>query len=87
MPHTLMSYLPKEDILSFEEILRLTRLALAIGITKIRLRGGATNSKRLTLTRKKNSELSGLYDLNITTSGQLLTKKIIEVKKAGLKGI
>ena len=46
MPQELQEWLPRHDILTFEETLRLIRIASELGVTKIRLTGGEPLTRR-----------------------------------------
>ena len=88
MPEEGIQNLDHSEILSFEEITEFTRLAVANGITKLRLTGGEP------LVRKGIVDLvamlasiEGLEDLSMTTNGTLLSKFAVELKKAGLKRV
>lgn len=85
MPATGVAMMQHEDILSFEEILRIVKAAVNIGVDKVRITGGEP------LVRKgivdlvgMIAEVKGIKDLSITTNGQLLAKYAISLKKAGL---
>lgn len=76
---------PKEEILTFEEIVRLTRIAVGLGMTKIRLTGGEP------LVRKDIEELvaqvgaiPGIRDLSLTTNGFLLDRYAESFRRSGL---
>jgi len=88
IPEEGIRLLDHSDILSFEEITEFTRLAVANGITKVRLTGGEP------LVRKGIVDLiamlaaiEGLEDLSMTTNGTLLTKYAEDLKQAGLNRI
>jgi cyclic pyranopterin phosphate synthase len=75
-----------KDILRYEELLRIARIAITLGITKIRLTGGEP------LVRKGVDEfipmltaLEGLMDVSITTNGVLLKQNLKMLKAAGIK--
>ena len=81
-------FLPKQEILSFEEISRLTRIFVSLGVNKIRLTGGEP------LLRGGLEHLIGLLmnidgidDLTLTTNGYLLSKQAEPLKQAGLQRI
>lgn len=76
---------PKTHILTYEEIVRLSRLFASLGVTKIRLTGGEP------LIRKEIEELvvqlssiPGIRELAITTNGLLLSKKLAALKAGGV---
>ena len=79
-------FLPHSAILSFEEILRLARVFVDLGVKKIRLTGGEP------LVRKDLPKLIAMLaaldvDLTLTTNGSLLAKQAQALKDAGLKRI
>lgn len=79
-------FLPKDQVLSFEEIARLARVFVGLGVEKIRLTGGEP------LLRKGLPELvaaltaiPGLKDLALTTNGALLSELAGPLRHAGLR--
>ncbi|MGH7961879.1 MAG: GTP 3',8-cyclase MoaA [Candidatus Binatia bacterium] len=88
MPLDEYEWLPKADILSFEEITRLARLFITLGIEKIRLTGGEPLARRdLEKLVASLSSLAGLQDLCLTTNGSFLDEKAAALKAAGLRRI
>src|SRR5438067_1428547 len=88
MPEEGAPIAPKADILTYEEIARLARTAVSLGMTKIRLTGGEP------LVRKDIGRLiqmigglPGLQDLSMTTNGFLLARSAQEFAHDGLKRI
>jgi cyclic pyranopterin phosphate synthase len=80
-----VEFLPRQDILSFEEILRLANSFAQLGVTKIRITGGEP------LMRKKLPELiasikaiPGIEEVVMTTNGTLLTQYAKPLFEAGL---
>ena len=79
-------FLPHEQILSFEEIARLARIFVGLGVQKIRLTGGEPLVRRhLHRLVEMLAELD--VELTLTTNGSLLEKQAQELKKAGLKRV
>ena len=79
-------FLPKNQILSFEEITRLTRISVEIGATKVRITGGEPLLRRdLVELISQLASISGLQDLTLTTNGHLLADLAAELKEAGLR--
>ena len=79
-------FLPKPQLLTFEEIARLTRIIVRLGAVKIRLTGGEP------LLRQDIEDLvamlaavDGVEDLAMTSNAYLLPQKIHALKSAGLK--
>jgi cyclic pyranopterin phosphate synthase len=88
MPEDGIRLLDHSDILSFEEITDFARLALANGITKVRLTGGEPLVRKgIVELVKMLSKIDGLEDLSMTTNGVLLAKYAFDLKKAGLNRI
>ena len=78
-------FLPKSDLLTFEEIFRLARVFVDLGVRKIRLTGGEPLLRhQVPKLIEMLRELPGV-ELAMTTNGSLLTKKMAEtLKKSGL---
>lgn len=85
MPEEGIQILDHSDILSFEEITEFTRLAVANGITKVRLTGGEPLVRKgIVVLVAMLASIDGLEDLSMTTNGTLLTQFAHELKNAGL---
>lgn len=88
MPLDEYEWLEKSEVLSFEEITRLTRLFLSLGVEKIRLTGGEPLARRdLHKLIGKLSALDPMPEICLTTNGSLLAEKIAGLKAAGLRRI
>ena len=88
MPLDEYEWINKKEILSFEEIARLARLYVQLGVEKIRLTGGEPLVRQdLESLIAKLAAIDGLKDLCLTTNGALLAEKIAALKHAGLKRI
>ncbi len=88
MPLEEYEWLAKSEILSFEEITRLARLFVRLGVEKIRLTGGEPLVRRdLEKLVSNLSSIDGLQDLCLTTNGFLLADKVAALKAAGLRRI
>ncbi len=81
-------WVPKSNILSFEEIERVVRVAVGFGIQKIRLTGGEPllrhNIEDLVA---RISKISGIADLAMTTNGFLFPQKARALREAGLRRV
>jgi cyclic pyranopterin phosphate synthase len=77
MPQELQEWLPRQDILTFEETLRLIRIASELGVTKLRITGGEPLTRRdvIQLFRQLPG-LTNLRDLGLSTNGTLLTREV-----------
>ncbi|WP_010098688.1 GTP 3',8-cyclase MoaA [Ornithinibacillus scapharcae] len=81
-------FLPKSHLLSFEEIERIARAFVNLGVKKIRLTGGEPLLRRdLPGLIQKLSAIEGLGDIGLTTNATLLEKMAESLKAAGLKRI
>lgn len=88
MPHDEYEWIDKKEILTFEEITRLARLFVRLGVDKIRLTGGEPLMRRnLELLIAQLSSIEGIKDICVTTNGSLLADKVAGFKAAGLKRI
>ncbi len=86
MPLDDYDWLDKSEVLTFEEITRLTRLFIRLGVEKIRLTGGEPLARRdLEQLIQSLSGLDGLRDLCLTTNGSTLAEKAQALKTAGLR--
>jgi cyclic pyranopterin phosphate synthase len=88
VPRDLIPRLSHDEILTYEEILRLVRIGIRLGISKIRVTGGEP------LVRKgvygfltDLSGLDGLADLSLTTNGVSLKTNLNKIKAAGINRI
>ncbi|MBX2945972.1 MAG: GTP 3',8-cyclase MoaA [Cyclobacteriaceae bacterium] len=88
MPEEGIKYLPKKDLLTFEEIERLVNLLASMGITKIRLTGGEpfVRTDLMHLIRKIVA-IPGIHDVHLTTNGVLTTPYITELKALGIASV
>ncbi|MGQ9584210.1 MAG: GTP 3',8-cyclase MoaA [Anaerolineae bacterium] len=85
MPPEGVARIPHEQILRYEEIVRVAEAALDLGMTRIRLTGGEP-LVRMGLPRlvEMLASLPGLEDLSMTTNGVLLARFADELRQAGL---
>src|SRR3954470_16150850 len=75
MPQELQEWLPREGILSFEETLRLIRVAAGLGVKKVRVTGGEPLTRRDVLTfMEQLGQIPGLDDIGLSTNGTLLPR-------------
>src|SRR5512140_1214292 len=82
----LQQWVPKANILSFEEIERVIRLAVSVGIQKIRLTGGEPLLRHnLESLVTRIAALPGITDLAMTTNGFLFRQQAHALRAAGLR--
>ncbi len=81
-------FMPPSALLTFEEITRLARIFIELGVEKIRLTGGEPLVRRdIERLVAMLAPLPGLKDLTLTTNGSLLARKAQALKDAGLKRV
>jgi len=80
-----LAKLGQEELLTYEELLRVVRVAVAMGITKVRLTGGEPLVRRGVLDFiRELTRIEGLDDVRITTNGVLLAQYGRELLEAGV---
>jgi len=88
MPFDEYTWIERHEVLSFEEIERVARVFLGLGIEKIRLTGGEPLVRKdLHRLIARLSQLEGLGDLSLTTNGALLAAQAESLYNAGLRRI
>jgi len=88
MPETEVRFEPRSQILSFEEIERFVRVAVDLGVRKVRITGGEPLvRKNLSTLVRKLVSIEGVEDLALTTNGVLLAAQAKELYDAGLRRI
>ncbi len=85
-PHTHIHWLSHREILRYEEILRIIRIGVRMGISKVRITGGEP------LVRKgvydflaELNQIPGISDISLTTNGVLLKDNLEKLKDAGIR--
>jgi len=88
MPEEGVKFQPREEILTFEEIERFVRIAVSLGVRKLRVTGGEPLLRRdlASLIGRLNA-IDGIQDLALTTNGVLLKDQARELHDAGLHRI
>lgn len=84
MPEKGIEQLPAEEILSFEEMLRVISCASRLGITKIRITGGEPLVRRDLSDFIRKIKLLSIEEVSMTTNGTLLAEHLDELAAAGL---
>ncbi len=81
-------FMPRSELLSFEEITRLARIFAAAGVTKIRLTGGEPLLRRdLPKLIEQLVGIDGIDDVALTTNGSLLAARAQQLADAGLSRV
>lgn len=85
MPSENVTFRPRAELLTFEEIVRFTAVAARLGVNKIRLTGGEPLVRSgLPKLIRALSTIDGISDIALTTNGLLLPQCAVELKDAGL---
>lgn len=88
MPAEGIEWRPREDILTFEEIVRVTRVFVRLGVDKVRLTGGEPTLRRgIEHLISALAALPGVRTLAMTTNGFRLREHAHTYREAGLTGI
>lgn len=86
MPETDVHFVPRREILSFEEIERFARVAAGLGINKLRITGGEPLLRKdLPRLIERLCAIPGIADLALTTNGVLLAEQARSLYDAGLR--
>ena len=86
MPAEGLEWLPRDEVLSFEEIARIVRVLSEMGVDEVRLTGGEPLVRRdLPVLVSFLSEIPGVRDLSLTTNGVLLDRLAGPLVEAGLR--
>jgi GTP 3',8-cyclase len=95
MPQELQEWLPRADILTYEETLRLVRVAADLGVTKVRVTGGEPLTRRDVVEFiREIPKISGITSLGLSTNGTLLAREVssgrtmaIALRDAGVQSL
>ncbi|WP_217993816.1 GTP 3',8-cyclase MoaA [Bacillus wiedmannii] len=82
------SFLSNDKILSFDEIERITRIFVSLGVRKLRITGGEPLLRRgIPQLIERLNKIDGVEDIGLTTNGSLLKKFAPDLYKAGLSRV
>src|SRR6266536_1675102 len=95
MPHELQEWLPREDILTYEETLRLIPIATDLGGSKVRITGGVPLTRRgILVILRALPKIPGLRVIGLSTNGTLLARGIepgltmaVALRDAGVRSV
>ncbi|MDB5337042.1 MAG: moaA 2 [Planctomycetaceae bacterium] len=88
MPAENVQFMDRKDLLTFEEMERFVRIAVPLGLTKIRLTGGEPLVRHdLHILVRKLAAIPEIHDIGLTTNGILLADQAQDLYDAGLRRI
>ncbi len=88
LPEAGLTWLPRQDVLTYEEIARLVRVFAAMGVRRVRLTGGEPTVRRDLLELVAAiSAVPGIEDLSMTTNAHLLAPLARQLRDAGLRRV
>ncbi len=83
-----VSWIPRAEVLSYEEMTRISRIAVTLGVQKIRITGGEpTARKDIPHLVAQLKDLPGLQGLSMTTNGYFLHELARPLREAGLRSL
>ncbi|GAB3573139.1 GTP 3',8-cyclase MoaA [Spirosoma luteolum] len=88
MPEDGIRYLPKQHLLTYEEMERLVRVLAELGVSKVRITGGEpfVRSELMTFLHRL-AAIDGINDLSITTNGVLTAPHVADLAALGVKAV
>ncbi len=88
MPEEGIKYMPKKELLSYEEMERIVRIMAKMGIRKIRITGGEPFLRKgmMDFIQTLHS-INGIEQLNVTTNGTMTKALVPDFKKVGIKSV
>lgn len=88
MPEHGIQYLPKKELLTYEEMIRLVQVLVNLGVSKVRITGGEPFVRKNLIDFLTNlAEVEGLNQINITTNGVLTKPFIPRLKEIGISSV
>lgn len=88
MPAEGIEYMPKHDLLSYEEMERVVGILAGLGVRKVRLTGGEPFVRRdLVPFMDRLSQIPGIQDISLTTNGVLTAPHIPELVRMGIRSV
>ncbi|MEM9931532.1 MAG: GTP 3',8-cyclase MoaA [Bacteroidota bacterium] len=88
MPEEGINYVPRQELLTYEEMLRIIEVLVPLGISKVRLTGGEPFLRRDFMDfLRAIARIDGLQKINLTTNGTLTAPHVPELKKLGVSSV
>jgi len=88
MPEAGIRYMPKQQLLTYEEMERLVTVLARLGVSKVRITGGEpfVRSELMSFMRRL-AAVDGIEDLSITTNGVLTAPHVADMAALGIKSV
>lgn len=88
MPEEGIRYLPKRELLTFEELVKLTEILSGLGISKVRITGGEPFLRKdLIKLMEQIRSIDGIAELHITTNGLLAGEYLDDLVRLGINSV
>lgn len=88
MPEEGINYVDRKELLSFEEILRITEVFAQLGVNKVRITGGEPFLRKGILKfLRELTNINGIKSTHITTNGTLTDDKVNSIKEIGINSV
>ena len=88
MPEEGINYVPRQELLTYEELLQMMEVLSSLGVSKVRITGGEPFLRKDMMQFLRSlSELQGIDQINITTNGTLTGPIIPELKALGIHSV
>jgi cyclic pyranopterin phosphate synthase len=88
MPESGLPWIPKPDILTYEEIAQIVEAGASVGLRSIRLTGGEPLLRRdLVRLVDMLARIPGIDDISLSTNGLLLAERAVALRDAGLRRV
>lgn len=88
LPAKGVAYVPKQELLTYQEMERLVRILANLGITKVRITGGEPFVRRDLLPfLRRLSAVPGIQELHLTTNGVLTAPHVSDLKSIGIASV
>lgn len=88
MPEEGINYVPKKELLSYEEMLHIIALLAKMGISKIRITGGEPFVRKDMLYFLKDlTKVKGIQEVHLTTNGTMTAEIVPQLKKIGIQSV
>ncbi len=88
MPEQGIQYVDRHELLSYDELLRLVRILVGLGVDKVRITGGEPFVRRdMMHLLREMSRIAGIRQINLTTNGTTTAPHVPELKALGIHSV